>query len=141
MKHCSLGVLVVAAAMAAGCGSDEVEPPSTPAAETTRTSESNQKPAEWPTSADPILIAGRAVWLENCENCHGIGKAESPRFMDHEAWAPRLTKGEANLINSAINGFEGETEAGMPPRGGNKKLTDEDVTVATKYMIHFSTNP
>lgn len=139
MKLCSIGVLVVAAAMVAGCGSGEVE--SAPAAEAASVAKSKKppRPAEWPKSDDPTLVSGREVWLENCENCHGIGKAESPRFMDYEAWAPRLAKGEAELVNSAINGFEGKTEAGMPPRGGNKKLTDEEVTAATKYMIHFST--
>ncbi|MGB0582704.1 MAG: c-type cytochrome, partial [Limisphaerales bacterium] len=79
--------------------------------------------------------------LENCENCHGIGKAESPCFMDYEAWTQRITKGESALIDSAINGFEGKSEAGMPPRGGNDELTDEQVAAATKYMIHFSTKP
>lgn len=138
MKIARIGVLVAAVAMAAGCGPGE-EP--APAASAVEKPKPPAKPAEWPRSDDPVLTAGRAVWLDNCENCHGIGKAESPRFMDYEAWAPRLAKGEAELIHSAIHGFEGKTEAGMPPRGGNKKLTDEEVTAAIKYLIHFSTKP
>ena len=95
-------------------------------------------PQEWPGADDPQFAQGRSVWLSDCENCHGIGKAGSPRFTDTEAWAPRLKKGEAALIASAINGFEGNTEAGMPPRGGNKDLTDDQIAAAVRYMTHFS---
>ena len=136
MKHINFGALIALVIMAVGCGSSEKP---APAASTPEVSPKKpSKPAEWPKSDDSVLIAGRAVWLENCENCHGIGKAESPRFMDHKDWAPRLAKGEAELINSAINGFDGKSEAGMPPRGGNKEMTDEQGTAAAPYMIHFS---
>ena len=139
----SIGVLLTVISLVTGCGSGEVESPSAPVTKAGGEAKPQKpvRPAEWPRADDPVLISGRAVWLENCENCHGIGKAESPRFMDYEAWAPRLAKGEAELINSAINGFEEKTEAGMPPRGGNDELTDEQVTAAAKYMIHFSTKP
>ena len=131
--------MVVIAIMAAGCGTQEESASAALAPE--NSPKKPLKPIAWPKSDDLVLTAGRAVWLENCENCHGIGKAGSPRFKDYEAWAPRIAKGETELFNSAIHGFEGKTEAGMPPRGGNKELTDEQVTAATKYMIHFSRNP
>ena len=139
MKNAHVGILVAAVTMAAGCGTREEPAPAAPSADNAPKQPS--KPAEWPLSDDPVLTTGRAVWLENCENCHGIGKAESPCFMDYEAWTQRITKGESALIDSAINGFEGKSEAGMPPRGGNDELTDEQVAAATKYMIHFSTKP
>jgi len=113
----------------AGCGGDAPQPPSL---------EAGGIPAEWPGADDARHAEGRAVWLADCENCHGIGKAGSPRFTDAEAWAPRVAKGEEVLIASAINGFEGKTEAGMPPRGGNEDLTDDQVAAAVRYMIHFS---
>lgn len=134
-----IGVLLPLISLAAGCGSGEVESPPATNTGVEAIPKRPLRPTEWPKSDDPILISGREVWLENCETCHGIGKAESPKFMDYEAWAPRLAKGETNLVDSAINGFEGKTEAGMPPRGGNKELTDEQVTAAARYMIHFST--
>lgn len=123
-----------------GCGGDTTDSDPDPPAGGTHaaTAKPNKTPAEWPQAADPVLALGRQVWLENCENCHALGKAESPKFLDHAAWAPRLAKGEDALIRSAIDGFEGLSEAGMPPRGGNDELTDEEVTAATKYMIHFS---
>jgi len=98
-------------------------------------------PEDWPLSEDPILAQGRGVWLENCKNCHAIGKAQSPRFGDAEAWGPRLAKGESVLIKNAIQGYEGKSEGGMPPRGGNEDLSDTDVAAAVKYMIQFSTSP
>lgn len=125
--------MTLAAAYAVGCGGK----PSQPAA-TEAVAAAEAIPAEWPGAGDPRFAEGRQVWLADCENCHGIGKADSPRFTDTEAWAPRLVKGEAALIASAINGFEGRSEGGMPPRGGNKELTDEQVTAAVRYMIHFS---
>lgn len=123
------------AVLVAGCG-DEA-PQSVPAG-TDAGVAAFEIPAEWPGAADARFAEGRAVWLADCENCHGIGKAGSPRFTDAEAWAPRIGKGEAALIASAINGFEGKTEAGMPPRGGNEDLTDAQVAAAVRYMIHFS---
>lgn len=126
----ALGTALIAV-LAAGCGEPTSQSVATGGAVL-------DLPAEWPGKDDPRFLEGRTVWLNDCENCHGIGKAGSPKFGDPEAWASRLAKGESVLIASAINGFEGRTEAGMPPRGGNEELTDEQVSAAVRYMMHFS---
>lgn len=129
-RKTTLGTALIAV-LAAGCGEPSSQSVATGGAGV-------EQPAEWPGEDDPRFLEGRTVWLSDCENCHGIGKAGSPKFGDPEAWASRLAKGESVLVASAINGFEGRTEAGMPPRGGNAELTDEQVTAAVRYMIHFS---
>lgn len=120
--------------VACGCREAQVEPPGKGGASAQPVS----KRTDWPGKDDPLLADGRSIWIENCRNCHGVGKAGSPKFGDVEAWAPRLKKGEAALIASALNGFGGDSEGGMPPRGGEEDLTDAEVTSAVKYMIRFS---
>lgn len=78
--------------------------------------------------------AGRAIWLENCEGCHGYGIAGAPIPLNPDEWAPRLAKGKAVLYEHAINGFYGPDDTMMPERGGNPDLSDEEVKSAVDYM-------
>lgn len=80
------------------------------------------------------LSQGRAVWLDNCEGCHGYGIAGAPIPMQPSDWAPRLEQDRAVLYEHAINGFFGPDDTMMPERGGNPDLTDEEVKAAVDYM-------
>lgn len=86
---------------------------------------------------DPALQAGRTVWEANCKVCHEPGLAGAPKFGDKAAWAARIAKGEAVLLDHALNGFEGNSGT-MPARGGNAALTDDEIRSAVLYMIHMS---
>ncbi len=80
------------------------------------------------------LDQGRSIWLANCEGCHGYGIAGAPIPMQPADWRARLAKGKAMLYDHAINGFFGPDDTLMPERGGNPKLTDEQVKAAVDYM-------
>ncbi|OGB24996.1 MAG: hypothetical protein A3I66_03130 [Burkholderiales bacterium RIFCSPLOWO2_02_FULL_57_36] len=91
--------------------------------------------AGFPSFADPHLAKGRAIWLDTCKACHAAGFADAPPVHDKEAWRPRLAKGKKVLQQHALNGFFGPQSTMMPPRGGNGKLSDDEVKAAVDYMI------
>ncbi|MEY4753773.1 MAG: hypothetical protein RJA44_1448 [Pseudomonadota bacterium] len=73
---------------------------------------------------------GAAVYNQNCAMCHAPGLANSPKFGDKAAWAPRVATGRDTLLASAIKG-----KGAMPPKAGNPKLSDEDVAAALDHML------
>lgn len=90
-------------------------------------------PWEWEPE-DPELVLGKSVYAETCGLCHNEGEEGAPMIHHKSEWDQRMQKGEATLIDHAINGFHG-TYGHMPPKGDNKSLTDEQVTAAVKFMI------
>jgi len=54
----------------------------------------------------------------------------APKFASKVAWAPRIAQGRDKLYENAIKGLRG-----MPARGGNPNLTDEEVKAAVDYMV------
>jgi cytochrome c5 len=62
--------------------------------------------------------------------CHAMGILNAPKLGDKAGWADRIAKGEATLIQNAINGLNV-----MPPRGGNASLSDEEVKLSVQYML------
>ena len=90
--------------------------------------------SQYPQFPDPRLKQGRAIWLGTCEACHAHDLAGAPLVADKKAWAPRLAKGPQALYASALGGFTGPKGTQMPPRGGNSKLTDDEVKAAVDYM-------
>jgi cytochrome c5 len=94
-----------------------------------------QAPA-MPRFSDKQLMMGRGVWMGTCRNCHLVGVSGAPAVTNHEAWAPRIEKGKPALYHSALNGIKGEGgKFRMPPRGGNSRLSDEQVRQAVDYMV------
>jgi len=85
------------------------------------------------------LIAGKTIWLENCEGCHGYGIAGAPIPMQVKDWSDRLQKPKSILYEHAINGFFGPEDTQMPARGGNPELSDEQVKSAVDYMTELAT--
>lgn len=79
-----------------------------------------------PTSATP----GRATFDLACAPCHRTGVLNSPRIDDPAAWTARLAQGVAALQASAIGG-----KGGMPPKGANPNLSDDEVRAAVEYIV------
>ena len=79
------------------------------------------------------ISAGEAIYTKNCSVCHKLGVAGAPKTGDKTAWAPRIAEGKDKLVAHAISGM-----GAMPARGGNSKLTDENVRAAVEYMIEQS---
>jgi cytochrome c oxidase subunit 2 len=76
---------------------------------------------------------GKATYEQICQACHAAGLAGAPKTGDKAAWAPRIARGEAVLMQSAINGIRM-----MPPKGGNPALSDEQVKAAVQYIVEQS---
>jgi cytochrome c5 len=77
-------------------------------------------------SADKIIKA-------NCAMCHAGGLMGAPKIGDVALWAPRIAQGKDMLINNAIKGIRM-----MPAKGGNSRLTDEEVAAAVISMANAS---
>lgn len=94
------------------------------------------KGPDMPRFSEVRLSQGRSVWMGTCRNCHLLGVSNAPAVTDHKAWLPRIAKGKQVLYASAVNGVKGvQNEVRMPPRGGNTRLSDEQVKKAVDYMI------
>lgn len=80
----------------------------------------------------PVMAApdGAKVYNQNCAMCHNAGLAKSPKFGDKEAWEPRLATGKDALLHSVLQG-----KGAMPPKGGNSKLSDEEVAAALSHIM------
>lgn len=79
-------------------------------------------------AGDPA--AGAAVYKATCAACHNTGVAGAPKHGDAAAWKPRLAQGFDVLVKHSIGGL-----GAMPPRGGNMKLTDEQLRDSVAYMV------
>ena len=66
--------------------------------------------------------------------CHGAGLVGAPRLGDGSAWAPRIAKGRAVLVQNALTGFSGQSGV-MPPKGGHAYLDEAAVSAAVDYMV------
>ena len=77
-------------------------------------------------SVDKIIKA-------NCAMCHAGGLMGAPKIGDAGQWAPRIAQGKEMLVNNAIKGIRM-----MPAKGGNAKLTDEEVSAAVISMANAS---
>jgi cytochrome c oxidase subunit 2 len=73
---------------------------------------------------------GKGVYEQICQACHAAGLAGAPRTGDKAAWAPRIARGEAVLMQNALKGIRM-----MPPKGGNPGLSDQQVRAAVAYMV------
>ena len=73
---------------------------------------------------------GEAVYGGLCHACHAAGLAGAPKPDDTAAWTERAAKGLDAMLVIAIQG-----RGGMPPRGGNPALTDEELRQAIEYML------
>jgi len=81
-------------------------------------------------SSVALAADGKAVYDSTCVACHASGVANAPKFGDKAAWGPRAATGKPALLASVKNG-----KGAMPPKAGNAKLTDEEISAAIDYML------
>ena len=85
---------------------------------------SEEMAAAFDGSLDGSLIYDRA-----CASCHAVGAAGAPEMVA-SAWVGRIEKGQEQLVSNAINGI-----GAMPPRGGRRDLTDEQIEASVTHML------
>ena len=76
--------------------------------------------------------SGESIVETNCKVCHSIGLANAPK-LDASAksdWEARLVGGFDAIVTSAVNG-----KGGMPPRGGDASLTEDEIASAIQHML------
>jgi len=88
------------------------------------------------TTSTAFASDGEAVYNKTCKMCHDRGMAGAPKTGDAAAWKDRIAQGMDTLYTHSIKGFKGKGM--MPPRGGNSKLTDDEVKAAVDYMVEKS---
>ncbi|WP_082890219.1 c-type cytochrome [Halotalea alkalilenta] len=71
---------------------------------------------------------GEAIFDANCAGCHESGRG--PQRGDIERLARLYDQGVETLYANALNGT-----GGMPARGGNAALSDDEVFAAVDYLF------
>jgi len=71
------------------------------------------------------------IYNRFCFSCHAAGIAGAPKTGVSEAWAPRLAKGRAALLQATIQGVA----PGMPPMGLCMQCTEGELAAAIDYML------
>jgi len=75
--------------------------------------------------------SGEQVYTAVCAACHGAGIAGAPKFADKAGWAERNAQGYDALVEHAVKGIRG-----MPAKGGNPDLSDEEVARAVVHLAN-----
>lgn len=113
-----------------------VAPETTPAAEVAKVEENIKPVAEVVVAAADAGLhvdkSGEEVVTAVCGMCHTAGLMNAPKIGDKAAWAPRIAQGYDTLVKNAINGIRG-----MPAKGGNAALSDNEVTNAMVHMANL----
>jgi len=81
-----------------------------------------------------LAMDGKAVYEKTCKTCHATGVMGAPKLGDKKDWGERVAKGKDSLAQNAIKGYKGK-KGMMPPKGGNPKLTDDEIKAAIDYML------
>ena len=77
--------------------------------------------------------AAQADYKASCAACHDSGAAGAPVVGQKGDWSARIKAGEKTLYEHAIKGLNG-----MPPKGGNMSLEDDQVNAIVDYMVKAS---
>lgn len=80
--------------------------------------------------------SGGTIYQQTCVACHGAnGKGAVPGAPDFTSANGPLQKSDAVLLQHIINGFQSPgSSMPMPPRGGNPKLTDDNLKSVLSYI-------
>ena len=79
-------------------------------------------------------ISGEQVYQNFCFSCHTPGVSGAPKLGDVAAWAPRIAKGEALLLQATIDGIP----PAMPPMGMCFNCSEADLAAAVGFMVQAS---
>ncbi|WP_200388157.1 c-type cytochrome [Thiocapsa imhoffii] len=89
-----------------------------------------------PRFEDDRLAVGRTLWMGTCRNCHLLGAAGAPAVTESAEWDRRLRRGVESLYESVLKGIQNADGSDrMPARGGNSRLTDEQVRMAVDFKL------
>ena len=80
-------------------------------------------------TAQAMPLAQR--YAQTCGSCHASGLMGAPKAHDQAAWAPRLKRGDAVLLDHAKNGYNM-----MPARGLCNDCSDAEYKALIKFMSH-----
>ncbi|WP_435105190.1 c-type cytochrome [Arhodomonas sp. AD133] len=72
--------------------------------------------------------SGEEVTGAVCAACHESGAMNAPKIGDEAAWADRVDKGLATLVDHSANGFNN-----MPPQKG--QASEEEIRAAILWMV------
>ena len=81
----------------------------------------------------PVVIdhsRGEEIYKNACSSCHDEGVDDAPGMDDVVTWVQLMAAGNETLYASTING-----KGAMPPKGGQKNLTETDIKEAVDYII------
>lgn len=80
--------------------------------------------------------SGSAIYHQTCIACHGAnGKGAVPGAPDFTSKNGPLSKSDALLLQHIENGYQAPgSPMAMPARGGNPKLTNDDLKNALSYI-------
>jgi cytochrome c5 len=83
-----------------------------------------------------IGMSGSEIFNATCTSCHGSnGKGTIPGVPDFTEKDGRLSKSDEVLFKHIKEGFQTPGNAMvMPPKGGNPKLSDNDLKAVLKYL-------
>lgn len=145
MKKIPLALAISAALFLAACGQSEAPTAATPAASPAAPAPAAApaEPAAAPVAAAPAAApvadgaAGKSIYNKTCALCHASGVAGAPIPGNKDDWAARIAQGKETMYKHSIEGFTGEKGL-MPARGGNPKLTDEEMKAAVDFMADQS---
>jgi cytochrome c len=84
-------------------------------------------------SGTSLVSVEEKIYSETCSSCHANDALGAPVFGDKDAWSEVLKKGVDVVQKNALNGING-----MPPKGGNMDLTDEQLKSVVNFMIQSS---
>jgi cytochrome c5 len=83
--------------------------------------------------AEPARRSAADIYQGICAACHDTGAADAPRKGDEAIWAERLGQGLDTVVRHAIEGI-----GAMPARGGDPRLSDDEVRAAVVYLLEQS---
>jgi cytochrome c5 len=83
------------------------------------------------------LEEGGLLYGRFCASCHAEGADGAPRTGHREAWQKRIDGGMPLLVRHAVKGYRGKTGY-MPPKGGYRQLSVDEVALATAWIVQQS---
>lgn len=69
------------------------------------------------------------LYASSCKTCHEEPATGAPQAHDTVAWEPRLARGDDQLLDHIVNGFNG-----MPPLGQCIECDADDFLALTHFM-------
>jgi cytochrome c5 len=104
----------------------------------------NPAPEDFPAAATPVVeadpshpgLSGRDIYLQTCVACHGEkGTGAVPGAPDFTQLNGRLSKPDEVLVQHITHGFQSPgSPLAMPPKGGNPKLTQDDIRRVLEFL-------